>query len=114
MNNDTARSRRQDQIVIAVSTAIAVALWIAEWRPLAVFVGLFALAIAAVSSIGRAHAEREEERRQGQILKARGGVIEAAEGVLAVADGYRMGMPPELHQAIERLRTALANEGRAA
>jgi hypothetical protein len=110
--NDLSSSKQTGRIVIGVIAALSLVCWATGWNALAVLLGLFALTIGGFSSVGHSLAEQREERRQDQILKARWHVLDAAEDVIRVADNFRMGMPPEMEDAIERLRAALAREAR--
>jgi hypothetical protein len=110
-NEDFETRKRQDKIMIGVTLTLAAACWAAGWYVLMVILFLFALVAAALSTIGHSLAEQREERRQAEILDARWHLIEAAEDVISAADSYRVGMPPEMHKAIERLRGALRKEG---
>jgi hypothetical protein len=101
-------SKQQDRITIGVIVALALACWVLDWRLLAVFLGLFALLGGMFSSM----ADQREERAKGDVLDAKGKVSEAAENVLIVADKLRIGMPPELHAALDRLQNALEKEDR--
>jgi hypothetical protein len=113
-NADTAASKQHDRIIIGASAAFALGGWMIEWRPLAVFLGIVAFFYFLLSVYVHQRAEQEDEQRQGEIIKSRWHVIEAAEAVIQASDRFCIGMPTELEDAIERLREALAKEGRRA
>jgi hypothetical protein len=70
------------------------------------FVFFVLIPIAALVEMVRG----QKKRHKLQILEARWEVIEASEAVIEAADEFCAGMPPELSDAIEQLRVALANE----
>jgi hypothetical protein len=79
------------------------------WIILAAIVGLFVAAGARDAWNGR---QEDRRQRQGEVLAARGHLVDAAEEVILIADELCVGMPLELRGAIERLRAAVAREGK--